>query len=194
MRLAAASAALFVVIAALVALGVTRAFDAAALATLQDASTPASDLIGSILTVLGGSIVTSVAAVALAFVWWRRSGLRGLAPLLLFAGVGVELILKLVVPQLLPPRDLSRDLDLLPLGSVATPYSFPSGHVFRTTFLAVLLGARATPAWRAALVVLVAAMALARIALAQHWASDVVGGILLGIAAGALAISLGRRA
>jgi membrane-associated phospholipid phosphatase len=56
--------------------------------------------------------------------------------------------------------------------------------MLRVTFLAALIA----PRW--AFWTLVVAMALTRIYLQEHWASDVVGGFLLGAALAGLAASL----
>lgn len=79
-------------------------------------------------------------------------------------------------------------------------YSYPSGHVGFFVWLSVLamvLLARRLPrplyiaCWFLA-VVLVVAAALSRIYVGAHWPSDVLGGLLLGIAWTSLSLSLGR--
>jgi undecaprenyl-diphosphatase len=64
------------------------------------------------------------------------------------------------------------------------PHSFPSGHAARMAML-VVLAAGLGPAWFAGLLLLWAPLvALARVGMGVHFLSDVVGGALLGIAAG----------
>ena len=69
------------------------------------------------------------------------------------------------------------------------PHSFPSGHAARMAMLAVLAAALG-PAWFAWLLLAWAPLvALARVAMGVHYLSDVIGGALLGLAAG-LALAL----
>jgi undecaprenyl-diphosphatase len=149
------------------------------------------DIVSSLVTLLGNFEVSSVITVACAAFGWRRRGLRGLAPLFLFVGVAVEVILKFYLPHPGPPQGFSRNLEFLPPIQFFTPYSFPSGHMLRTAFLATLF-MESTGKWRVAGWIFVAAMALTRPYLNEHWVSDVVGGFLLGqaFAWGAVAIEM----
>jgi membrane-associated phospholipid phosphatase len=81
-----------------------------------------------------------------------------------------------------------------------TGYSFPSGHVAFFVWLGVLaivLLARGLPrilyvgCWILVAAVIVGA-ALSRIDVGAHWPSDVVGGLLVGVAWTSLSLSLGR--
>lgn len=81
-----------------------------------------------------------------------------------------------------------------------TGYSFPSGHVAFFVWLGVLaivLLARGLPrilqigCWILVAAVVVGA-ALSRIDVGAHWPSDVVGGLLVGVAWTSLSLSLGR--
>jgi undecaprenyl-diphosphatase len=181
---AIALALAFAAVAALVAAGATDAIDQRVSAIAGAAGSEAIDLPASIFNVVGQMEVTGVVALALAFVWWRRRGARGLVPLLLFAGVALEVVLKHVVQHPGVPEEMSRGVQLLPFGHAATPYSFPSGHMLRVTFLAALT----THRW--AFWALVILMAATRLYLNEHWASDVLGGFLLGAALAAVAASL----
>jgi undecaprenyl-diphosphatase len=65
------------------------------------------------------------------------------------------------------------------------PHSFPSGHAVRAAMLAVL-GASLGPPWFGMILILWAPLvAFARIAMGVHYLSDVLAGIVLGIAIGA---------
>ena len=70
-----------------------------------------------------------------------------------------------------------------------TPYSFPSGHMLRTTFLVGLFCAH-HPRWRRAGWVVLGAMAGTRVYLNAHWLSDVGGGLLLGLSLAAVAAGI----
>jgi len=95
-----------------------------------------------------------------------------------------EMIGKLGVYHPGPPNDLFRyTLPFsFPTSYVSTAGSFPSGHVSRTAFLAVMLiviffRRRSS---KIMVAVFLLAMVLSRIYLGEHWASDTIGGLLLG--------------
>ena len=139
------------------------------------------------MTVLGQSEVIGTIALAVAIVRLRAGRRDWWIPLLVVLVVLVELALKLTVPQAPPPRELNRNIDLLPFVEGPTPFAFPSGHVGRVAFLVTALR------WPGAIAaVIVLAMAVTRVYLAEHWASDVLGGLLLGYGIAAVALGLVR--
>jgi undecaprenyl-diphosphatase len=97
---------------------------------------------------------------------------------------GLNVLVKELVARPRPSTDLVHVAHHLP------GFGFPAGHVLNMTvfvgFLCYLAIVRLTPSWpRTALIVFLVAMILimgiARIDSGEHWASDVLGGYLLGI-------------
>ena len=182
----------------LIALGATHPIDWWGQSRLASLSTPVRDLTGVLLTLLGEASITGAIAVVLAVRGWRRHREHGLGPLLLFVGVGLEVLLKYVLPQPGPPAAFVRHLHLPSflrlspplLLHVSTPYSFPSGHMLRATFVVALANAR-KPRWRTLGWLLVLAMAFTRVYCNEHWMSDVGGGALLGWTLAAVATAGG---
>ena len=92
------------------------------------------------------------------------------------------------------PCDMNTAMDYL----IARPHgwSFPSGHTAASFAAVFALRASGSPLWKPALV-LAAGIAFSRLYLYVHWPTDVLGGILVGAAAGwagaRLADALRRR-
>jgi undecaprenyl-diphosphatase len=164
------------VLTVLVAAGLLREFDRVVLDLVQSVRAGWLDVFASAVSVLGQAEVTAGLALGLAVARWRRRLDTATVPLLLAVVTAIEVALKLIVAQPPPPEELSRSVELVPFVHAQFPGAFPSGHVARTAFLA---GIVALPGWVALL--LVALMMVTRVYLADHWPSDVLGGLLLGV-------------
>jgi len=191
----------FMGITVLTGLGVFAGVDQWGRAVADTMSYFAADLLGSACSILGCMEVTSILTLILAARWGHRYGWRGsLAPLLLFAGVAVEVILKYAFIHPPPPPLVLQTRWLLPLPSLSLTHalhyeailtnSFPSGHLLRTTFLVSLLVAQSGPRYRLAGAALIVLMAFSRVYMNDHWLSDVLGGCLLGFALATLAVAI----
>jgi undecaprenyl-diphosphatase len=172
----------------LVAIGALRELDRALLDFVQSANSPSLNLFASAVGLLGQAEVTGGIALGLAAARLRRRRRDAWVPLLLAAVLAAEVVIKTVVAQPSPPKELSRSIELLPFAHVAFAGAFPSGHVARAAFL---LGVARVPAWLA--VSLVALMMVTRVYLAEHWPSDVLGGLLLGLLVAQVATVAERR-
>jgi membrane-associated phospholipid phosphatase len=184
------SLAVLAVMTALVVLRATVALDIAVTQALQSFASLPLDVLANANTLVGQAVITSAIAAFLGYVAWRRGpplAWLGVSLFVVVGAVGLALKLALVHP---PPtaENLRRLWDLLDL-TFATPSGFPSGHIARVTFLAVFAGALVrTTAARIALAVLVVYTFWARVYIGDHWVSDAVGGLALGVATGCLAV------
>jgi undecaprenyl-diphosphatase len=137
-------------------------------------------------------VILGVVAVLLMFLYERRAG--WLLALGSIASV-LDSLLKVSVQRHRPTADL---VDIL---SPTNGYSYASGHAVFFTWLCFMLAVsfapRLSPRWRvplwgaALLVILIAC--LGRVWAGAHWPSDVVGGVLLGLAWAAFVLWLPER-
>ena len=177
--------AIFVAFSVAVGLGWLYGVDLWTLRTFQSAPSAFLDRVSAASSFFGGVEVTTVALGAL-LLWAFFRGRRGLAARLLvvFIGTGfLELLMKVYLPQVPLPEGSGRTLDYTPVVGVEYAYPYPSGHMLRGVILFgalyLLFGNRLV---RAGVLVVLAALAAGRVYLGVHWASDVVGGALLGTA------------
>lgn len=125
-----------------------------------------------------GELWIVLAAVLLAVKRYRRQGLAvGCA--LVTDLVLCNLILKPLVGRARPFTVQAVDLLIAPPADA----SFPSGHTAASFAAVFALKASGSPLWKPALAVAVV-MAFSRLYLYVHWPSDVLGGVLVGAAAG----------
>lgn len=139
---------------------------------------------------LGAAILVLAAALAA-----TGRQVLGLRLVVAFAATGlVELAMKFWLPTVPMPEETRRSFDTTPLVEIAYPYPYPSGHMLRAV---VLLG-MVFVLWpsrpiRLAVLALLAGMATTRVYLGVHWASDLVGGALLGVAGVAWTLKAGTK-
>lgn len=199
MMVAGGLAALFVVDAIAMRTGLLRPFDHHLLVALRQPG-HARQLIGPAwglklfiaITTLGGASVRAPVTIASALVLGLRARGREAAMLAFAVGGGAILLPFLKIAFDRPRPDLFWHL------VVQTDWSFPSGHSMGSMILYPLLGhiaginrSRARARWLAAAGVLLALLIGAtRILLGVHWASDVIGGWLIGGAIATLAFAV----
>lgn len=159
------------------------ALDTWATPFLHGIASPGMDALMNALTTLGSStvIVPAFAAIAAVLLWRRR---RGAALFLAVVCLGALVLNGTMKVFFQRPRPV------LPWASVLPDYSFPSGHtmnavVFYVALALILwsvLGRRAGLLAMVIAAVIAIGVGISRIYLGYHYLTDVVGGLLAGIA------------
>lgn len=169
-----------------------RKFDFDTTVRLQDNIPVRFDEVFSFFSVIG-RFEFSIIMLILILLFYKKLtgfiviGLFGLAHL-------VELIGKTILSQPGPPHMFLRTTNLsfnFPGLHIHTDASYPSGHSLRVVFLLILLVLlvwknKKIPAFLKYLIAGISGsytflMLLSRVSLGEHWTTDVVGGVLLGI-------------
>lgn len=193
MSIALVSGFLFAVLTALVAIyPAPFFFDRPIEVAVQSVAVGPFEWFNAFVSAFSGFVGLGVGAAVIALTFFLR---RPATPLVAFSAI-YSVVYNVVNIIIRRPR---------PEGVAHTTskligFSYPSGHVGFFVWLAALamiLLARGLPralyigCWFLA-VVLVVAAALSRIYVGAHWPSDVLGGLLIGIAWTALSLSIGR--
>jgi undecaprenyl-diphosphatase len=184
---------LFCLFTLLVAKETFREFDFNFMVKIQDRVSKDFDPILSIFSFLGNAETTGgVSLLLAAFYYFKKSLLAAIGWLMLIPATIIEVIGKMLIYHPSPPNFFLRTVDTtgLPHFYIHTEYSYPSGHVTRTAFLVgvfiiLSLVLIQDPVKKllslSALIAFGFLMVVSRISLGEHWFSDVVGGVLLGI-------------
>lgn len=169
---------------------------------LQDHFSRKFDKYFSLFSLFGSVEVTVGLALVLSFLnLIQKKWLAIFAWLLILPASAGEVFGKLVLYHPAPPIFLHRGklLTDLPSFYIHTDYSYPSGHMTRTIFLITSLSLLVICSNRSHLFKYTSLfllsgfaflMGMTRVYLGEHWLSDVLGGALLGMAAGLFATVL----
>lgn len=195
------SAFLFLVLSYLVNKDLFRSLDYNSMVGLQNKISRIYDAPLSLFTLLGSTEFTILIILTISFYIIFRKKHLFLGMGLFFLIYLIELAGKLYIYHPKPPNIFYRyALDIkLPSGFIVdTHFSFPSGHMSRITFLVVIVlfllkSSKMGKRYKFLSVLLISLMFLgvfmSRIYLGEHWFSDVLGGMLLGIFIGSLSLS-----
>lgn len=185
--------ATFMILTVFVAKGVTRPFDLMVIQWIQQAASVEWDYAMYLFTLLGSIEFSSFAVLVVCWYFYRKYRWPGVFLYLFFfvALSGLEFLMKYIVSYTGPGPFFDRNPSHWSLILHQAPYSFPSGHTFRSLFLLGIWYQRLHHAFlppkehlwlhKLAITFLAIGVCYSRIYSGSHWLSDVIGGCLLAI-------------
>ena len=190
----------FIVFSVFVYLNTFQAFDYQVLTFFQKIIPRIVDLPFSYFS-LAGSF--EVATVILLLIVYFSSKINKISVLFFYAiTLGIETLGKGIIAQIGPPIELLRTHFFVsfPSGSLAEGFfAYPSGHAARAVFISIILlfiiwknkklNKTIKITFYFLLLTFNLGMLVSRAYLAEHWASDVVGGVLLGVSFAILSVN-----
>ncbi len=180
----------FLILTVIVAKQITRPIDLAVTQLLQSVASRGLDYGMSLFTLLASVEFSCFALLVVCWYLYRKYQRPEVFLYLFFfmAFSGIEFVWKYIVAYTGPGPEFDRNIFHFGF-MVHTPYSFPSGHTFRSVFLLGIwyqwTGYQYIPSNKKVLTqkvmifLLMIAVGVSRIYLGDHWLSDVIGGFLL---------------
>lgn len=185
---------LFTILSALVFGGFFTSLDLLATLNLQRIVPRFLDLPFSIFSLIGSFEITTFVLFLIFLRLLKHKHFLAIFGLFLYViGHIIEISGKFFLFHPSPPFSLFRGVGIIePNVYIHTNYSYPSGHLFRTAYLVVLIFFLINKKFikvkntyiSGFLIVFLLLMIISRIYLAEHWLSDVLGGLMLGLSFG----------